>query len=427
MDEKKVKKYLNKLPARPGVYLFYNKKGKIIYVGKAGNLKSRVRQYWQKSVTPSPAKFSMMKKVEKIKIEVCDSEIEALLLEANLIKKYQPEYNVIMKDDKSFVYIKVTTEDEWPTVITTRQIAADGKYFGPFTAGTPVRETLKLLGKIYPIRRCKMEENKTCLFGRLGRCPCNGQVTKDEYKLMIKEIIMFFEGKKKTILMNIKKELRELSKRKKKDAKVLERIEKLKWKVINLKKVLAHKHVLGLDDKIEVDLTELARELSLKKVPERIEGYDISNIYGQSAVGAMVVFNNGIPNKSQYRKFKIKTVKGIDDVGMLREIFTRRLKRAEPSLKSGSKDEWPLPDLIIVDGGKGQLNAAVEILKEHKLKIPVISLAKRLEEVYVPGEIKARVLTRNSPALHLVQRVRDEAHRFAISYHRLLRRKRLKK
>jgi len=431
MIKKILEKILKELPSKPGVYLFYNNKGKIIYIGKAANLKSRVRQYWQKSVMLTPAKHSMMKKIAKIDFRVCDSEIEALILEGNLIKKHQPEYNVIMRDDKSFSYIKITTEDEWPTVIMTRQVEPGGKYFGPFTSVTAVKETLKLLGKIFPYRKCKMSKDKVCLFGRLGTCPCNGQIEKHEYKKMIKEISMFLEGKKKTILRDLKKQLKNLEPR----TSTNEKIEKLKWKIINLEKVLAHKHILGLEDKVEVDLSELTKELSLKKVPERIEGYDVSNIYGQQAAGAMVVFKNGRPEKSEYRRFKIKTVGGIDDVAMLKEVLTRRLKRtkiirqAQGSTRTRTRTRtaqdagWALPDLIIVDGGKGQLNAAQKVLDEYKLKIPVISLAKRLEEVYVPGEIKARVLTRNSPALHLIQRVRDEAHRFAVSYHRLLRKK----
>lgn len=432
MGNKKLEKILQSLPASPGVYLFYDKKRLLIYVGKAASLRHRVRQYFQKNVLLSPAKHSMVKKIGNIKFEQTDSEIEALLLESNLIKRYQPEYNVIMKDDKSYVYIKVTTEDEWPTVIRTRNIDTGGRYFGPFTAGLAVKETLKLLGRIYPFRKCKMEPGKTCLFGRLGQCPCNGIISKNEYRQMIREIIMFFEGKKKKILRDLKKELRGLVARRGKKFcastyDLDEKIEKIKWKILNLEKVLAHQHVLGLEDKIEIDLGELARELSLKKLPERIEGYDISNIYGENAVGSMVVFKNGQPEKSEYRRFKIKSVKGIDDVGMLKEVLERRLKHVEAQNFAPVQDRvWALPDLIIIDGGKGQLNIAQKILDEYKLKIPVISLAKRLEEVYVPGEIRARVLKRNSPALHLIQRVRDEAHRFAVSYHRLLRKNKMR-
>ena len=434
MTKNKAEKLLKLLPNHQGVYLFYDKKKKVIYVGKAASLKNRVRQYFQPKAMMSPAKHSMVKKIEDIKFKETDSEIEALLLESNLIKKYQPEYNVIMKDDKSYVYIKVTTEDEWPTLVKTRNIDASGKYFGPFTAGLAVKETLKLLGKIYPYRKCKMEPGKTCLFGRLGQCSCNGMMGKKEYKEMIKEIIMFFEGKKKKILMDLKRKLRHVETQARRHVGSetgketgSERVDKIRWKILNLEKVLAHKYILGLDEKIEVDLGELARELSLKTVPERIEGYDISNIYGEQAVGSMVVFQDGRPERSEYRKFKIKTVKGIDDVGSLREVLERRFKHVEAQDFAPVQDKaWPTPDLIIIDGGKGQLNAAQKVLDEHRLKIPVISLAKRLEEVYVPGEIKARVLKRNSPALHLIQRVRDEAHRFAVSYHRLLRRKKLK-
>ena len=472
-----IKEQIKKIPQEPGIYRFLDKKGCIIYIGKAGNLKKRVGSYFRAKAYLSPAKYTMVKKIKKIDWEVTDSEIEALLLEANLIKKHQPEYNVTMRDDKSYAYLKITTDDEWPTLLITRKVEAGGKYFGPFTESAPLRVTLKTLHKFFPYRKCKMKKGEVCLYGRLGVCPCNGMMDKVEYKKMIKELVWFLEGKKKVVLRQLKKELKELQnvheqrnretekpafaeatagRQKNNDdgtdgdvetparnacmaggqnfASIREKTERLQWKILNLEKVLAHQHILGLSDKADIDLGELAKELGLKKVPVRIEGYDISNIYGLSATGSMVVFTEGQADKSQYRKFKIKTVKGIDDTGMLREVLERRFQRMKGRGKTvgteqcsvqkrKNEDDWSTPDLIIVDGGRGQLNAALKVLVKYKLKIPVISLAKRMEEVYIKDSPRPLVLRRNSPALHLIQRVRDEAHRFAVSYHRVLRNK----
>ena len=427
----KLQTQIKRLPMRPGIYQFLDKTGRILYIGKSGNIKKRVSSYFSKKLVTSPAKHALIKKIAKIKHEVTDSEIEALLLEANLIKKHRPEYNVILKDDKSYAYLKITLEDEWPTVSLSREIEPGAKYYGPYTTGYALKETLKTLHRFFPYRMCKMRPStshsaraqaegsgsstEVCLYGRLGTCPCNGMIGNRDYKRMIKDLMGLLEGRKKKVLMRLKKELRTSN-----DPNKQERVN---MQILNLEKVLAHKQILGLEDKIEIDLGELAKELGLKKLPERIEGYDISNIYGQEATGSMVVFMNGESDKSRYRKFKIKTVKGISDTGMLKEVLERRFKR-RPSAGSGSSN-WSLPNLIIIDGGRGQLNAALKVLKSYKLKIPVISLAKRLEEVYTKDRLRPLVLKRNSPALHLIQRVRDEAHRFALTYHKLLRKKKL--
>ncbi len=413
MNLEKVKKL--KIPISPGCYKFLNKKGEIIYIGKASNLKSRVFSYWQKSTNHTPAKYSMLKQVNKILLIETDSEIEALLLEANLIKKHQPPYNIVLRDDKRYVYIKVSTEDEWPRIFMTRQIARTGKYFGPFTSVESVRVTLKTIRRIWPFRSCANLPKKTCLYFRIGKCPgmCEAKITKQEYRKIIKQIILFLSGKKQIVV----KEMSKAIKKEKND----EKINILKYQLLNLNKVLANTSIVSLGDKYATDVIELAKVLGLKKIPKRIEGYDISNIFAKQATGSMVVFKAGEPDKNQYRKFKIKNEEEqAGDVGMLKQILERRFK-----------NDWPLPDLIIVDGGKAQLNVVSRVLKKASLGITVMSVskgdglrsAKAPDKIFFPGEKEPLELPLASPALHIIKRVRDEAHRFAISYHRQLRNK----
>jgi len=438
------------IPKSPGCYQFLDKLGKIIYIGKAANLQSRVFSYWQKSSNHSPAKYSMMKQICKIEWIETESEIEALLLEANLIKKHQPQYNIVMRDDKRYVYIKVSTEEDWPRVFMSRQIDKSGRYFGPFVSTENVKMILKVIRKIWPYRSCRAlpKGEKACLYYSLNKCPgmCINKISHKEYKSTIKHIINFLEK-----------------------GKINQKLDD-----INIKNILAQANPISLSNKYAADVIELAKVLGLKKVPQRIEGYDIANIFGKAAVGSMVVFNDGTPNNSEYRKFKIKIGQGeANDVKMLKEVLIRRFnKRPRQNnsytcitsscrlyLKNPSKypdtlqnfsnkpdinlcakcksyfvadtNNWLLPDLIIVDGGKGQLNAALSVLKKAKLDIPTISISKGRglrssvapDKLFFPGEKKPLELSLNSPALHLLKRVRDEAHRFAISYHRKLRKK----
>lgn len=415
MDLEKVKE-LN-IPKNPGCYFFLDEKGKIIYIGKASSLYSRVVSYWQKSTTHTPAKFAMLNKVAKINWTETDSEIEALLLESNLIKKYQPEFNVLMRDDKRYIYIKISTEDEWPRVFATRTLDRSGRYFGPFISAGAVRETLRVIRKIWPFRSCPSTSRKACLYYNINKCPgmCEGNIEKKDYNKIIKQIILFLEGKKNKIVEDIEKEIKHLEKRNGDEAE----INLLKFRVLNMKTVLAHSNILSLIDKYSSDVVELAKILNLRTIPVRIEGYDISNIFGQEAVGSMVVFSEGEPDKNEYRKFKIKIGQGeANDVGMLKEILNRRFN-----------NNWPLPDFIIVDGGKPQLNVAIKVLQERKLDIPVIGVSKgeglrsaiAPDKIFFPGEDRPLELPITSPALHIIKRVRDEAHRFAIKYHRDLR------
>lgn len=429
MDLNKIKK-LN-ITKSPGIYRFFNKNKKIIYIGKAADLNARVSSYWRKSAVHTPIKKAMLEEIKNIDWLETDSEIEALLLEANLVKKHQPEYNILLRDDKRFVYIKVSTDDEVPGVFATRKIDRSGKYFGPFTSAEPVREVLKALRKIWPYCTERKIKAKPCFYYQIGRCAgvCGGVINKKEYmEKVIKPIILFLEGKKGKLIMNYESRIRnhekDLKKYKEDNARreeIEEEISKLKYQILNFKKILEHTRVLSVAEKYANDVVELAKVLNLPRIPARIEGYDISNIFGQEAVGSMVVFSGGEPDKNEYRKFKIKINQGeANDVRMLKEVLERRLK-----------NNWPLPDLIIIDGGKPQLNIASRILKNIKLNIPVIAISKGAglrsaaapDKLFFPGEKKPLELPLASPALHLVKRVRDEAHRFAIEYHRKLKRK----
>lgn len=411
-----------KIPTAPGSYQFYNGKGEIIYIGKAANLKSRVLSYWRVSANHTPAKSKMLSEIKKIKWIGVDSEIEALLLESNLVKKYQPPYNVTLRDDKRFTYIKISLADEIPGVFLTRQIDKSGKYFGPFTSALAARETLRAIRKIFPYCTMRKTQSRPCFYYQIGLCLgiCADKITRKDYlKLVIKPLVMFLEGKKGKIIKNYELRIKNLEKNN--DGGINdEALGKLKFELRNMKQVLENARVLSVGEKYANDVVELAKMLALPKVPERIEGYDIANIFGREAVGSMVVFSQGEPDKSQYRKFKIKIGQGqANDVGMLREVLERRFN-----------NDWPLPDLIIVDGGKAQLNATLSVLKRQKLAIPLIAISKGLglrssgapDKLFFPGQTKPLELPLASPALHLVKRTRDEAHRFAIGYHRKLRR-----
>lgn len=417
------------IPIGPGIYQFLDKNKKIIYIGKAANLKNRVLSYWRKNADHSPAKFSMMKKIIKISWIKTDSEIEALLLESNLIKKHQPQYNVSLRDDKRYVYIKISTEEEFPRIFISRKLDRSGKYFGPFVSAEAVKETLKTIRKIWPFRSCWILPKSTCLYYHIGKCPgpCEDKISKSDFQKIIKQIRLFLEGKRRRVVKEIESEIKIKEEGGKENLKIAK---SLKYTLFNLKKVLEHANILSLIDKYAGDVVELAKILNLSKIPQRIEGYDVSNIFGQEAVGSMVVFKDGEADKNEYRKFKIKTLPEIsNDTAMLKEILNRRFKH---SLKN-STDKWPLPDLIIIDGGKGQVNAGAKILKEQKLDIPIIGLSKgngrrssmAKDKIFFTDEKSPLELPLASPGLHILKRVRDEAHRFAIEYYRKLKSKKL--
>lgn len=423
------------LPETSGVYIMKNAKGEILYIGKAVNLKRRVSSYFQRANNYRIEK--LVSQIKKIDYKKTDTGLEALILESDLIKKHQPPFNVLEKDDRSFLYVEITKE-KFPRVLlvrnkdklkveqTHRELA---EWYGPFISGSSIREALKIIRRIFPfsihtndtiqkIRRHPNELKKTsehsglfvvlgrsnhpCFDYSLGLCPgtCIGKITEKDYAKNIKNIKLFFAGKKKKILESLKKEMKTLSKNLE-----FEKAEKTKHQIFALQHI---------QDTAFISESEVIRPKLLVN-SHRVEGYDISNISGTSAVGSMVVFVNGKPNKNEYRKFKIYTVKGPDDTGMIKEVLSRRLKHAPPA------GGWPLPDLILIDGGRGQINAAKSALAEADLKIPVIGIVKGAERKrndiigLAPKWIDKKTLIQ----------IRDEAHRFAISYHKNLRNRNL--
>ena len=540
---------LKELPENPGVYQFKNDKGKVIYVGKARNLKNRVRSYFHLSVD-SPKTIALVSKITDLELIVTDNEIEALVLENNLIKQYKPRYNVNLKDDKSFPYIKVTNEP-FPRIYPTRRVVRDGsKYFGPYTDVKNMKYSLRMINQIFKIRNCKLnitqeaiekKKFRICLEYHIGKCggPCEGLVSDKEYGDMVAEVVKLLRGKTDDLIKDLTLKMQQHVKNLEfeKAAESRDKIDKLssissKQKIVtedlndrdvisiayegkdsacsifNIRsgKIVGKKQLhLGIDEtqdlkeiytaaiefyynefveipdeiliEIEPDEPEtllawltlkaehkvkfiipqrgslkslvnmcrenanyqlkeiqiqkmkteghipypvsaLQRDLRLKGLPKKIECFDISNLSGTDTVASMVVFEDGKPKKSLYRKFIINSVDGPDDFQSMREVITRRYSRL--------KDEnSPLPDLIMVDGGKGQLSSAIEVLKELEFKnYNIIGLAKRLEEVFFPGNSDPESIPKTSSGLKLLQQIRDEAHRFAITFHRTRRSKR---
>lgn len=550
---------LKLLPARPGVYLYRDAGGAIIYVGKAVSLKNRVRSYFQPGAQHQPKTKLMLTKVAGLDYIVTDSEVEALILEQNLIKEHRPRYNVLLKDDKSYPYLKVTLNENYPRVQITRRHVKDGsRYFGPYTRVGAVNETLRLLKKIFPFRSCKQREplvrNRPCLNHHIKRClgPCCGLTDQETYRAMINEVCLFLEGRqddllkqltarmeeaaaslqfeRAAVLRNQLQAVREVIEKQKiissgfedqdviamarasdeacimvffvrggkligrdhfilKGTEGLSRSEVLaafikqyytgvdfiprevllsedvgeEKKVIEawlagrkgvkvflktpsrgekkkLVEMVAKNALLTLEQvrsegaarrgETAAALAELTGALGLERPPGRLECYDISNTQGTSSVASMVVFEEGKPARDRYRRFKIRTVAGPDDYASMQEVLRRRFSRALEEKELSRKGQisskeakfLPLPDLVLVDGGKGQLSAARLVMCEFGLgDIPVFGLAKEEELLYgegLPGPIS---LPADSRALHLLQRLRDEAHRFAVTYHRNLR------
>jgi len=386
------------LPDSPGVYLFKGARGKVLYVGKAGNIKRRVSSYYQKAHDKKTEK--LLKDAKSIDFQKTDTAIEALILEAELIKKLKPIFNSREKDDKSFLYVDIT-KDKFPQVILSRGRAAPprnlAKRYGPFTTASHIREALRIIRRIFPFSIHEKEKIGTmvrpCFDYEIGLCPgtCVGRADRDEYLKDIRNIKLLFEGKKKRILSGLENEMKGASK-----SLDYERAERVKRQIFALQHI--QDIALISDERSSIkDSTEGMK---------RIEGYDISNISGTSAVGSMVVFTGGISDKDEYRKFRIRTVQGVNDVAMLSEMLYRRLN-----------NKWKLPDLILVDGGRGQVNTMLRVLRGRSLKIPVVGLAKgpTRKKNEVVGTLPSWTTLRELMA------VRDEAHRFAIKYHRKVR------
>ncbi|MFH1536722.1 MAG: excinuclease ABC subunit UvrC [Patescibacteria group bacterium] len=404
---------LENIPQCSGVYFFYDINQRLLYIGKANNLKSRVSSYFQKSNSLDTAKRIMVSQVADIKYKETRNEAKALILETKLIKKHKPPYNIMMKDDKNFLYVKITEED-FPRVLFVRRpnFRDKAKFYGPFPWAKPVKLVYRYLHKIFPLRSCNNMPDKPCLEFHMGRClaPCINGISKQQYTKIIDQVIKFFNGDTDSLLDITEQKMKVASKQKKyeKAAYYRDQIFAInKLKEIQLTSLQIQKR--SEKEKVKKALLQIKQKLRLKKIPKRVEIYDISNIQGEMAVGSMVVFINGQPDKSEYRKFKIKTIQGANDTGMLQEVVLRRVKH----------DEWKKPDLVIMDGGKGQLNAVKDIWLDYK--VSVVALAKKKEEIFIPNYKKSKKLLENSEGFYLIQRMRDEAHRFAIEYHRKLR------
>lgn len=398
------------LPDGPGVYFFLNKAGEILYVGKATSLKDRVKSYFSKDIflTRGPKIVKMLEEAVKVEFKETDSVLEALILEANEIKKHQPTANSRDKDDKSYNYVVITKED-FPRVLLERGKNLDKleykalKVFGPFPHGGELREGLKIIRKIFPYRdsKCKMTPKlKPCFNAQLGLCPgpCAGWITKEEYRKMVKHLTLFFEGKKQTLLRDLEKEMKTFAKQQQ-----FEEAEQVK------------RQLFALDHIQDVALIKHDLEASSKNLEAvfRIEAYDIAHLSGRDVVGVMTVVEDGERNPSQYRKFKIRADRN-DDVNNLKEVVTRRLNHPE----------WPMPQLIVVDGGMGQLNGVKEVLHERGIEIPVVSVVKderhKAKAILDPrGEMGVKGEMGGKEKAILLANA--ESHRFAIGYHRKLR------
>lgn len=410
------------MPQEPGVYLFLDKKSKVLYVGKAKNLKKRVAAYFANRANLGGKTRSLLSKIAQVKTIKVNSEIESFLLEANLIKKYQPKYNTRLTDGKAYLLIRITIKDKYPKILVARQ-PSDPKslYFGPYPSSKDVKITLKAIRRIFPFQSVLNHPKRPCLYYHLGLCPCppafDSKILRREYQKDIKRIIKFLQGKKNQVINELKTQRNRKTKNQEyeKAAEIQKKIESILYITSAFYKPFEYEVNPNLAvDMRQHELDELKNELVKADMPIRklwkIECYDISNIQGAYTVGSLVVFMNGVAEKSLYRRFKIKFAKGPNDTAMIGEVIQRRLKHLE----------WELPDLIIVDGGKGQVSAILKVLSNQKIVVPVIGLAKQ-QETIITSTFRAIKLPKDSKALLFIQRVRDEAHRFVISYHRRLR------
>lgn len=406
----RLRERISRLPQQPGVYLFRDAQGAVLYVGKAVSLRDRVGSYLQPPHHLAPRIGHLVGRIADVEIRPVNSEAEALLLETQLIKAYRPKYNVAFRDDKSFPMLKLTHEP-FPRLLVTRIRKSDGaRYFGSYPDAGLLRQAVQFFRRVFPLRTCRTFPKTPCLEYHLGQClaPCAGFIDEAGYRRIVENLAAFLEGRRDDVLMDLARRMREASR-----ARRFEDAARLRDQIQALSSAIVAKEKSALAGPLE----QLQLVLKLAAIPRRIEAFDISNLHGQDAVGSMVVFADGRPRKAEYRMFKIETVQGIDDVKMMREVIARRY--------GGSlTTSLPQPDLILVDGGTGQLSAALAALGSLSKDIPAIGLAKRFERIILPQQSAPIVLLPTSPVLHLVQHIRNEAHRFAITYHRRLRRRR---
>ena len=408
MSAMEIHKKINTFPLTSGVYLMKDLSGEVLYVGKAISLRKRVQSYFRKSRGILSKTDLLVEAIKDIDYISTASEAEALILEASLIKEYQPKFNVELRDDKSYPFIEITAE-EFPRISVVRPITKDAssKYYGPYVNPKLIREALDIIRKIFHFRTCHPFPKKACLDYHIGLCdaPCIQNIGRKEYAKMIRHVCLILEGKKDELYNDLKNEMDILSREHK-----FEEASKLRDQI----RAIGALYSGTKDINYYKEAEQLQRALNLPRRPERIECFDISNIMGRQAAGSMVSFLNGKPDKSNYRRFRIRDIEGSDDFKMIAQIVRRRYQRLKNEQKT-------FPDLIVIDGGKGQLSSALFELRLLEVEIPMISLAKREEEIFMPNKRNPIILPRDSLGLKLLQRVRDEAHRFAISYHRLLR------
>ena len=421
---------VREFPTTPGVYLMKDELGRVIYVGKAVNLRSRAGSYFTEAAAQDRRTADLVPEISDIDFLSTDSEVDALLLEARLIKDIQPKFNTELKDDKTFPYLQITTHEDFPRIEFTRTPMSKGaKLYGPFASAKKLRGTISVLQKIFRFRNCTLdiEEDdekwrwfRPCLLASINQCtaPCNLRISREDYRRDIRRLRLFLDGKKDRLLKELHSEMLDASKERKfeRAARIRDEIKALED--LNLRGDLeedAQPEVFYIDPKKGVE--GLRRTFKLPAPPRRIEGVDIAHLQGGETVASLVQFIDGLPFKHGYKRYRIKSVEGVDDYASIHEVIARRFWRL-------SQDGESFPDILLIDGGKGQLNAAMDTMRLLDIDPPfTLSLAKQEEEVFLPGESEPRRLGRHSFGLRLLQYVRDEAHRFAQHYHHILRRK----
>jgi len=410
----KIKEKIKELPESPGIYKFLGKNREIIYVGKAKRLKKRVASYFQPGRAHDARMELLINEVRDIKFICASSESEALIYEAGLIKDHRPRFNVDLKDDKSYPFLKLTVDEKFPRIVMTRRKLKDGAvYYGPYVNVKLLKEAVSFMKRVFPMRSCRNMRKKVCLEYHIGQCagPCEGKISPEEYRKTVDQLRAFLEGRKDDLLKDLKQSMKAFSR------------EHEYEKALSIKKrIEALTSVRELRDQSNFpmfgELEELQSVLNMKNLPYAIECFDISNTGGGLSVGAMVRFEDGKPVKASYRKFKIRNVDGVDDYAMIREVVRRRYSRIK------SEGAGP-PDLVLIDGGRGHLSSAQKEIDGLKVNTVVASIAKEFNHLYSRDKRYPVKLSPGSRVLHLIQRVRDEAHRFAIRYHRTLREKKV--
>jgi excinuclease ABC subunit C len=407
--------------------------GVVLYIGKAKNLRNRAGHYFTKAGAEDKRTADLVKLIADVDFVPAESEVDALLLEARLVKDVRPRFNVDLKDDKTFPYLQIRIREEFPRVEFTRAPRRHGvRLYGPFTSARTLRQAMQVLQRIFQFRTCSLDIRsddqrwrwfRPCLLHSIRQCtaPCNFRVTREEYRKQIRKLRLVMEGKKARLIAEMEKEMQEAS-----AALLFEKAARLRDDIEALKK-LGQRGDADRDVQPEVfpidpkkGLLGLRKVLGLEKTPRTIEGVDIAHLGGSETVASLVHFIDGLPFKPGYRRYRIQSVRGVDDFASIREVVTRRFRRL-------SRKEETYPDILLIDGGKGQLSAALDAFQMLGVEPPtLISLAKREEEIFRPGNSEPLRLSRHSAALRLLQYVRDEAHRFAQHYHHILRRKKLK-